>query len=668
VDAFLQITPDGEALIWISRSEMGQGVRTALPMIVADELEMPWERVHIRQADAAADGRFGSQLTGGSLSVRTLYEPLRRSGAVAREMLRTAAAGDWGVPLQECVARDGAVTHEPTGRRLAYRDLLQTAATVPVPDPETVSLKSPDEFRIIGTSIPRVDGPDMVTGTAVFGLDKRVPDMLYAAVARCPVYGGTVGRVDSAAAERLPGVVRVVETEGRTEGMYMAPGVAVIATDSWAALRGVQVLDIEWDAGPNRDENSEGLRRRLLARSEQGGTVVMNTGDAAGALDRSARRIRATYELPFLAHAPMEPMNCVAHVRADSCEIWSPTQNPQAVQRLVAQSLGVAEGAVTIHVTLVGGGFGRRLYPDAELEAVMIARQVGAPVKVLWTREDDVRHDRYRPASLHTLEGGLDEDRRPIAWSWHILNTHTERFVPEDFPARAIPNYHVEYSHVPWILPRGAWRATTNSQNPFVVESFLDELAVEGGHDPVQLRLDLLGSVEPGAAGGSHYDRDRLLHVLEVAAEMGAWGSPLPGNQGRGVAFFSGYDSYVAMVAHVESSGEDFRVHEITCAIDCGQVINPDMVTAQVEGAVAFALSAGMHQRITVEGGRVQQSNFHDFPVLAMREMPAIHTHIISSRLPPGGVGETPLPPTAPAVTNALFAASGRRIRSLPIS
>jgi isoquinoline 1-oxidoreductase beta subunit len=360
-------------------------------------------------------------------------------------------------------------------------------------------------------------------------------------------------------------------------------------------------------------------------------------------------------------------MNCVADVRAGSCEIWSPTQNPQAVQRFVAEYLGVAEAAVTVHVTLVGGAFGRRLYPDAELEAAMIARQVDAPVKVLWTREDDVRHDRYRPASLHILEGGLDEDRQPIAWNWHILNTHTERFLPEDFPARAIPNYHVEYSHVPWILPRGAWRATTNSQNPFVVQSFLDELAVEGGHDPVQMRLDLLGSVEPSAPGGSDYDRDRLVHVLEVAAEMGAWGAALPGNQGRGVAFFSGYDSYVAIVARVESSGEDLRVPEITCAIDCGQVINPDMVAAQVEGAVAFALSAGMHQRITVEGGRVQQSNFHDFPVLAMHEMPAVRTHIIPSRLPPGGVGETPLPPTAPAVANALFAASGRRIRSLPI-
>jgi CO/xanthine dehydrogenase Mo-binding subunit len=667
VDAFLQITPDGEALVWVSRSEMGQGVRTALPMILAEELEMPWERVHIRQADAAADGRFGSQLTGGSLSVRRLYQLLRRSGAVARDMLRTAAAEEWGVPVQECVARDGGVTHEPTGRRLAYRDLLESAATVPVPDPETVSLKSPEEFRIIGTSIPRVDGSDIVRGAAVFGLDKRVPGMLYAAVARCPVYGGALGRMDSAAAERVAGVVQVVETEGRAEGMYLAPGVAVIATDSWAALKGVQALDIEWDAGSNRDESSEGLRRRLLSRSEQGGTVVMDTGDAAGALDRSSSRIRATYELPFLAHAPMEPMNCVADVRGASCEIWSPTQNPQAVQLIVAEYLGIAEDAVSVHVTLLGGGFGRRLYPDAELEAAMIARQVAAPVKVLWTREDDVRHDRYRPASLHILEGGLDVDRRPSAWSWHILNTHTDRFLPEDFPAGAIPNYHVEYSHVPWILPRGAWRATTNSQNPFVVQSFLDELAVEGGHDPVQLRLDLLGSVEPRALGGSGYDRDRLVHVLEVTAEMAAWGSALPGNQGRGVAFFSGYDSYVALVARVESSGEYIRVREITCAIDCGQVINPDMVAAQVEGAVAFALSAGMYQRITVEGGRVQQSNFHDFPVLTLREMPQVRTHIIPSRLPPGGIGETPLPPTAPAVANALFAASGRRIRSLPI-
>lgn len=665
-DVFLQITPDGEALVWVSRSEMGQGVRTALPMIVAEELEMPWERVGIRQADGAADGRYGSQLTGGSLSVRTLYDRLRRSGAAARELLREAAAAEWGVPVRECTARDGAVAHEPSGRALEYADLLGTAADLPVPDLEAVPLKSPDEFRIIGTSIGRVDEPEIVRGSAVYGLDKQVPGALYAAVARCPVYGGALRSVSAAAAERVPGVIRVVETEGRAGDFYLAPGVAVLATSTWAALEGARALEIEWDGGENRQASTEDLRRRLRAASEEPGAVVQDVGDVAGAFNRASRRIRATYELPFLAHAPMEPMNCVAHVRGESCEIWAPTQNPQTVQRIVGEYLGISADSVTVHVTLLGGGFGRRLYPDTELEAVMIARQVDSPVKVLWTRGDDVRHDRYRPASLHLLEGGLDVDSRPTAWRWHILNTHTDRFVPEDFPSRAIANYHVEYSHVPWILPRGAWRATTNSQNPFVVQCFLDELAAEGGHDPLALRLDLLRSVAPDSSG-SGYDAERLVGVLEVAAEMADWGSELPGNQGRGAAFFSGYGSYTAQVARVEMEGDAVRVREVCCAVDCGQVINPDMVAAQVEGAVAFALSTVLHQRITVEGGRVEQSNFHDFPMVTMDEMPEVRTRVVESRLPPGGIGETPLPPAAPAVANAVYAATGRRVRSLPI-
>lgn len=668
VDAFLQITPEGEAVVWISRSEMGQGVRTALPMIVAEELEMPWDRVRIHQADAAADERYGSQLTGGSLSVRTLYDRLRRSGAAARELLRTAAAGAWGVPVGECVAKGGAVAHQRTGQQLAYRDLLARAAALPVPDLDTVPLKSPEEFRIIGTSISRVEDPDIVRGRATFGLDRRVPDMLYAVVARCPVYGGSLGSLDASAAERVAEVVEIVETEGQTEGLYLAPGVAVVATNTWAALEGVRALEIDWDGGPNGNASTEELQREFRSRARRGGAVVTDTGDAAAALDGSWRRIRAEYQLPYLAHAPMEPMNCVAQVSEGSCEIWSPTQNPQAVQRIVADYLGIAAESVTVHVTLMGGGFGRRLYPDPELEAVMIARQVDAPVKVLWTREDDVRHDRYRPASLHILDGGLGQDRRISAWSWHVLNTHTDRYDPQDFPAGAIPNYHVEYSHVPWILPRGAWRSTVNSQNPFVVQSFLDELAVEGGRDPVELRLELLRSIDPRSTAGAAYDVERLIDVFELAVEMADWGSSLPGNQGRGVAFFQGYGSYTAQVAHVEASGEGFHVREIVCVIDCGQVINPDMVVAQVEGAIAFGLSAMMQQRITVAGGRVQQGNFHDFPVLTMDQMPEIRTEIVSSRLPPGGIGEPPLPPAAPAVTNALFAASGRRIRSLPIA
>jgi isoquinoline 1-oxidoreductase beta subunit len=665
-DVFLQISPDGTVEVWVPRSEMGQGVRTGLPMMVAEELELPWEHVLVRQTDGAADGRYGSQLTGGSTSVRRFYDRLRRCGAVAREMLITAAAEHWDVPRGECAARRGEVVHEANGQRIGYGELVEKAMSLPVPNADRVPLKDPSTFRLIGTRIHRTDQNDFIRGSARYGLDTRLPGMLCAAFARCPFYGGKVRSFDDSEARRIPGVRQIVEFEAGKDP-YFTPGVAVVADETWAAMQGVRALSVEWDEGPNRDATTGALQRRFRELAEKPGGVVRKDGNVSEVFFNAEKVVEAAYELPFLAHATMEPMNCTIRVSRDACEIWSPTQNPQEVQRAVADYLGMREKRVTVHVTLLGGGFGRRLYADTELLAARIARRVDAPVMVVWSREDDIRHDRYRPSSYHVLRGAVDSHGLPVAWHWHILNTYVRRFDPEDFPAYAIPNYRVEYTHVPWILPRGAWRATVNSQNPFVVQCFLDELAAVAESDPVETRLNLLRRSSRGAGGENPYNGRRMIRVLETAADRAGWGERLPSGVGRGVAFHAGYGSYVAEVAEVAVEDGRPRVRRVVCAVDCGQVINPDLVEAQCEGGIAFALSAALKQQITVEHGRVRESNFHDYPMLEIGAMPEIETYIIQNHESPGGMGEVPLPPLAPAVANAIYDATGIRARTLPL-
>lgn len=666
-DVFLQIARDGTATIWVSRSEMGQGVRTGLPMIIAEEADIPWENVRLRQAPGANDGRYGPQLTGGSLSVRLLYDRLRRCGAVAKQVLLSAAAATWNVGVDECSAESGVVKHRGTGRQLSYGDLVEEAASLEVPDPEKVPLKSPESFGLIGTPVHRSDQRDYISGRAVFGVDHFEQGMLYAAIERCPAYGGKLKSFDASAARSVPGVRDVFEIEGQEEPFYMVPGVAVVADNTWAALEGRRALKVEWDDGPNASASTESLRDELARLAERPGDVVRNDGDVEDALAGAAETVEARYELPFLAHATMEPMNCTVRVGKGACELWSPTQNPQAVQGAVAEVLGMPEEAVTVNVTLLGGGFGRRLYPDTEIEAVRVARRLDAPVKVVWSREDDMRYDRYRPASLHVLRGAVDEKGAPVAWHWHILNTHTDRFVENDFPAFALKNYRVEYTHVPFILPRGAWRATVNSQNPFVVHSFLDELAAAGGRDPMDLRLDLIRSATRPEGGEDKYSARRMSRVIEKVAQISGWGGELPPGVGRGTAFFFGYESYCGEVAEVEVKNGTPRVRRVFCAVDCGEVINPDLVEAQCEGAIALALSAALKQKISVSNGRVQEGNFDDYPMIGIGEMPEIEVSIIGNHEPPGGMGEVPLPPLFAAVTNAIYDVEGVRIRKLPI-
>ncbi len=646
-NAWLEIRPDGTVTIWTGRSEMGQGVMTAMPMIVAEELEADWQTVHVVQADA--DPAYGDQFTVGSRSVRSGWEPLRTAGAAAREMLIAAAALTWAVPRAECEARVGTVRHRPTGRQLTYGQLAEHAARLPVP--ERPRLKDPSEFRIVGTRVPRVDTPAKVTGKATFGIDVRVPGMAFAAVARCPVFGGRVRRFDSRAALRVPGVKRVLE---------ISRGVAVVADHTWAAFQGKRALEVEWDEGATARWSSDGISQAFAQAAARSGEVVSTAGDVELGLRRAARTVEATYEVPFLAHACMEPMNCTAHVRDGRCEIWAPTQNPQGIQREAVRVTGLAREAITVHVTYLGGGFGRRGGPvDYATEAVELAQRIDAPVQVVWTREDDIQNGLYRPATYNVLRAGLDARGRPVAWSHKLVGPGGPSFMitrGADELIYPIPNFRLERIVQDPGIPIAPWRAVGPSQNAFVVESFVDELAHASGEDPYAYRRALVAG------------QPRLVAVLDRAAERSGWGTTAPGGRHRGIALWQFGDTYVAQVAEV-SVDEDgsVRVHRVVAAMDCGIVINPDTVEAQTEGNIVYGLTAALYGGITIDRGRVAQSNFHDYPMLRIAETPEVDVHLVGSDAPPGGVGEAALPPVAPAVCNAIFAATGTRIRRLPI-
>lgn len=693
-NAFLEITPEGRITIWCAKSEMGQGVRTSLPMIVAEELCCSWQAVQIAQADL--DPKYGDQLTGGSLSVRTSYESLRKAGAAAREMLIAAAAGEWQVPASECSAKEGMVVHTATRRALPFAQLVERAAAQP--PPSQPALKQPEQFQIIGKPIPRSDTFLKITGAARFGIDVRVPGMLVASVERCPVYGGTARTFDAVEARKSPGVKAVFEIKpvhlthqfgdesGPGSRNYTCGGVAVVADSTWNAMRARKLLKVEWNEGTYAAESTESLRKQFLDLARQPGARIRNDGDVHDALATAAKTIEATYEVPFLAHATMEPMNCTAHVHDGMCEIWAPTQIPGAAAASIAQALGVSQDKVRVHVTFLGGGFGRRLIQDYAVEAALIAKEAGAPVQVVWSREDDVQHDFYRPAAYHSLRAGLDAHGNAVAWYHHACSPSIDVFysgtglTPQqaaqvsslEFPALAIRNFRLEFSLADSGMPLGYWRSVENSGNQFVISSFLDELAHAAGRDSVEFLLATLGparKIDLRKDMGS-IDIGRRRRVIELAAEKADWGKPLAKGSGRGIAAHFGYGSYVAQVAevHVDEAQKQIRVHRVFCAIDCGQPINPTGAKAQMESAINFGLAATLRSAITVARGRVQQSNFHDYEVLRMNEAPpAIDVHIIPSKESPGGCGEPGVPPIAPAVANAVFAATGKRLRRLPL-
>jgi len=662
-NAWLRIGADESVLVVVDRSEMGQGVTTSLPMLLAEELEADWSKIRIESAPADKayiNPMFGMQGTGGSTSVRAAFTPLRKAGAAAREMLVGAAAGTWGVDKSTCRAEQGAVIHTPSNRRLTYGTLAAKAATVPLP--HDVPLKDPKDWKILGTRVKRLDSPSKVDGSAVFGIDVKAPGLLVAVVARSPVFGGKVKSFDAAKAKAVPGVKHVVQ---------ISSGVAVVADGYWSAKKGRDALAVTWDEGPTGSVSSASISQLFAQQAGQAGAVARHDGDAQGALPGAAAKLDAVYELPYLAHATMEPMNCTAHVRPDGVDIWAPTQFQTGAQGVGAGIGGVPPEKVKVHTTYLGGGFGRRFELDFIQEALETSKATATPVKVIWSREDDIRNAQYRPACLHRLQAGLDATGQPVAWTHRIVAPSImARVFPDtvkngldgeaveggvEMPY-SVPNVHVDYSLADTGIPVGFWRSVNNSYNGFVVETFIDELASAAKKDPYEYRRDLLGKAP------------RHLGALNLAASKAGWGTPLPAGRSRGIAVYKSFDSYVAEVAEV-SLGSDGapQVHRVVCAVDCGPVVNPDIVEAQMQSAIVYGLTAALWGEITIDKGRVQQSNFHDYRMLRLAEMPVVEVHIVPSSDAQGGVGEPGTPPIAPAVCNALFALTGKRIRKLPI-
>jgi isoquinoline 1-oxidoreductase beta subunit len=651
---WVKIAPDGQVSVVITRAEMGQGSMTALAMLVAEELDLDWNHVKTEWAPAEPDV-YGRLLTGASDAVRTHWLPLRQAGAIARSLLVAAAALRWGVPAASCRTQEGTVVHPPTGRSLGYGALAEAAAGLPLPS--RVDLKNPRDFRLIGRSVPRLDLADKTSGKAVFGIDVQLPGMLIATVVHCPVHGGYLESLEAGETMRIPDVRSVVRLRGSSTGP--ATAVAVVAGSFWAARKGAAALKLDWNEGEHAAADTEGLFRHFRELAGGAARRVAGTGDAAAALARAERTLSATYTTPFLAHAAMEPMNCTAHVRGRSCEIWVPTQDPGWARRTAALVLGIAEERVVVHPTYVGGGFGRRQRADFVAQAVEIARAADAPVKLVWTREEDIRHGYYRPATLHLLRAGLDR-RGLLVWTHRVvgLGGSDDILVQgiDDLPY-AIPHREVDLVRRERGMVRtGPWRGLAHSQNAFVTESFLDEAAHASGKDPLEMRSGLLRNAPRHRA------------VVELAAEKAGWHRSRAEGRHLGLALAEIFDGICAQVAEVSITGEgQLRIERIVCAADCGRLVHPDTVRAQMEGGIVFGLTAALKGEITVRDGKVEQSNFHDYPLLRMPELPPIEVHLVASNEDPGAVGETSLPPVAPAVANAVFAATGKRLRALPL-
>jgi isoquinoline 1-oxidoreductase subunit beta len=667
-NAFIRIGREDEVTLTMPMVEMGQGIYTTMAMLIAEELEVDIDRVRLEHAppndSLYANSILHIQTTGLSSSVRAFYTPLRQAGAAARMMLISAAAKQWNVDPRDCRAKRGIVFDATGARSLRYGELVEAAATLPVPARSSVILKDPKDFTLIGAPVKRLDSPDKVNGRAEFGIDVKLPAMKIAAISISPIFGGKPRSFDEAAARAINGVHQVVRIDN---------AVAVVADHTWAAKKGLKAANIQWDDGPNANVSSADIVRQLEEASKQPGAVARNDGDAQSALASAAKRVDAIYQVPFLAHAAMEPMNCTVHVRKDGCDIWVGTQAPTLTQAVIAELTGLPKDAVKIHNYLLGGGFGRRLEPDGSAIAVRIGQQVDGPVKVIWSREQDIQHDMYRPYYYDRVSAGLDAAGKPVAWIHRIAGSSIfARYVPQLFrngldpdavegaaePPYAIPNIHVDYVRVePPGIPTAFWRGVGPTHNVFVVESFIDELASAARQDPVAYRRALL----------SH--NPRALAVLNLAAKEAGWGRSLPTGRARGVSVQFAFGSFLSQVAEVEvAKNGAIGVRRIVCAVDCGLVINPNTIAAQVEGGSLFGLTAALHGAITLKDGRVEQSNFHDYVPMRINEVPLIETHIIKSTEAPGGFGEAPTAGIAPAVTNAIFAITGKRIRTLPIN
>jgi len=657
-NGFLRIDADGTTTLWVTKLEMGQGVNTALPMILADELDADWTRVTIRYADFDA-ARYGNQDTGGSFSIRGTMKPLRTAAAAARTMLVAAAAKRWRVDASTCRTEAGAVLHPASRRRLPYGELVADASAQAVPK-EPV-LKAPEDFKLIGRDTPRFDIPSKTDGSARYSMDFRIEGLLFASIERCPTFGGKLSRFDGKKALAMPGVRHVVPLER---------GVAVVATDTWSAMRARRALDVTWDHGPLAALDSAGIARQFLADAAKDGVTHKHTGDFATHFARAEKKLEADYHVPYLAHAPMEPQNATAHVQGDRCRLWAPIQLPSWAPPEVARAIGIPVANLEVVMPLVGGSFGRRLYHDYAIEAALVSKALQAPVQVVWTREDDMRGGYYRPASLHRMSAGLSGGSLTAFRHRLVAPSISMQLFPdevkdgldrdlgdgiENWPY-AVPNYHGEHVQsdpgIPVLWLRSVW----SSQNPFASECFLDECAAAAGADPLAFRLALLA------------ERPRMAGVLSLAAEKAGWGAKLAPGHGMGLAMHSSFGSHVAMVAEVSLEKDMPRVHRAVIAVDCGQVVNPDTVRAQLEGAVVFGLSLALDCEFTFEKGATVQDNFDGHRILRMPQTPVIETHLVASTEAPGGIGEPGVPVVAPSVANALFAATGKRWRRMPFS
>ncbi len=676
-NAFVRISTDGEILIYSKSPEIGQGIKTAFPMIIAEELDAAWDDVTVEQARIDSEV-YGRQSAGGSRSIPTAWDQLREAGATARAMLVAAAADRWGVAEDECSTAASAVTHEPSGRQLSYGELAAAAARLPVPDKATLKLKSRDEYRLIGTRITGVDNDKLVTGQPLFGIDQQLPGMVYASYSKCPATGGKVRGANLDEIRALPGIRDAFVLEGNDTVSELMPGVAIVGDSTWATQQARSRLRVDWDESDASTDSWSDLARQARALAgRSGGVTLREFGDVDAAFGKAAQTIQAYYSYPFVSHAPLEPQNCTAWYRDGAIELWAPTQTPDRAINNVSGLLGIDRNKVTLNQLRIGGGFGRRLINDYVCEAAAIAKRVGVPIKLQWVREDDMAHDFYRPGGFHSLQASLDADGRLSGWQDHFITFSHDGEKPVssgdiragELPEGLVDDYRLTQTLLPLSTPTGPWRAPRSNAIAFAVQSFINELAIASGRDHAEFLLELMGEprwLDPG--NPRVMNTGRAAGVIRLAAKEAGWGQPKQPGRGLGLAFYFSHAGHFAEIADVSvDENRRITVHRVTVAGDVGPIVNLSGAENQCQGAVVDGLSTMLGQEITVEHGRVQESNFHDYPLLRMKDAPVVDVHFIESDYPPTGLGEPALPPLAPAVCNAIFAASGHRVHTLPL-